>query len=127
LGITAPIVALGFNFSSHDLLSQITSKFQKTNLSEVDPLESLGNVMAPLDSIWKAIIGSKLNLDEVGLLELLKSGPEARSNLQDTLGDISAPKALGMAKEVFIFVANILVAILETVVSILRGILGLIS
>jgi len=98
----------------------------KTNFSDIDPLQSIGNVTAPLDKIFEAI-GGKINLDSINLPKTLKSGPEARSNLKEILGDLSAQEVLGMARGAFIFVANIFIVILEVVLSIVRGILGLIT
>src|SRR3989344_2204073 len=55
LGTISPISSLGVNFSSQNLFSQIVSKLPKKSLSEVNPMESLSNVTAPLDNVFRAI------------------------------------------------------------------------
>ncbi|MDP3696702.1 MAG: hypothetical protein Q8R55_01565 [Candidatus Taylorbacteria bacterium] len=157
LGIVSPVVSPGVNFLSGNLFSQITSQLptkslpvvSPPNLSEVNPMESLINATAPLNSIWKAL-GEKLNMQgldsiktflngqwirqahhkTVGSVNSLQGGRALKSSLGSGLGgqDTSTIwQVLGIAKSAFILIANILVAVLEIAVWLLRGTLGLMS
>ena|SRR3989344_5560686 len=121
LGFTSPISSLGLNLSNQNLFSQISSV---NSLSEINPLESLGKVIAPLDNMLGGL-GRYIDIKPW----LPKSALESVSGFEgtlDTIDNISVGQALRIAKSGFILVANILVTILEIVLSILRGILGLI-
>lgn len=56
-----------------------------------------------------------------------KSAQDASLGPSNTLDSISVWEALGMVKSTFIFAANIIVVILETVLWVLKSILGLIT
>lgn len=134
LGIFSPIVSPGVNLSDFNLFSQVSSinsKLKKSSLSEVNPLESLSNVTAPLDSIWETI-GARLNFQDLdgGLKGFLNSmdGRALKSSLGDSLDgqDTSTSwQVLGIVKSALILTANILVAVLEIALWLLRGILRL--
>lgn len=96
---------------------------------------SLGNVTAPLDNLWKAV-GQRLNIQSVeDIKNFFKSGTAASKALKSSLGSDLADqgasstiwRVLGIAKSVFVLIANIFVAILEIVLWLLRGALGLVS
>lgn len=94
-------------------------------------MESLENATVPLNGIWKAL-GSKLNIQGLGSIKgflngridgrALKSSLESGLGVQDTS---TMWRVLGIAKSAFILTANILIAVLEIVLWLLRGVLGL--
>jgi len=142
LGAISPNLSLGVNFPSKNLFSQIISQLPnpalKKSLSEIDPMESLGNVTAPLDSVWEAI-GSRLkvfisnNKTAGSLSGPLKSSPDESLTNKDTSATTWFDKlttngqVLGIAKSTVILIANILIAVLEIVLWVLRGLLKLVS
>ena len=139
MGVISPIVYPGVNFfsgfdslaTSQNLLSQIGST---KSLSEVDPMESLRNITAPLDNIWKAVdMGSRQLHDFInnqgngidlpaGSLRPLKSNIGSRLGL----GDTSLSSVLGIAKSAVVLMTNIFIAVLEITSQLLRGILELV-
>ncbi len=150
IGVFSPIGSLGVNFlgsidspqAGQNLFSQIS---QIKNLSELNPTEALGNVTIPFDKILK-VLGQKFNISSsediknllgVGSIDSLRDGTTVteasksalggRLALGDTLSNISLGQALGMAKSAFILVANILVTVLEVVLWVLKGIIGLVT
>lgn len=135
LGISTPIVSPGLNFSSQNLFSQIIAQLPQKNLSEVNPLGSLGNVTAPLDNIWR-YLGRQLNIirledvktfiDGTASTGLSKSTLEGRLGLNTTSGT-SLDKGLGIAKGAFILTMQILIAALELVMGLLKGALSLVK
>ncbi len=129
LGVISPITYLGINLpgsisslrANQNLFSQISST---NSLSEINPLESLSRVTAPLDSLLGGL-GRYIDIK----LWLPKSALEGVSRFEgtlDSIDNISVGKALRIAKSGLILVANILVTVLEMALSILRSILGLI-
>lgn len=110
--------------------SQISSKVSK-NLSEVDPLGSLGKATAPLDNIWKALgpyIKGLIGPDE-GPMDSIYS-PQAKSALEGRLGflgNLDTTSIFGVAKSAFILIANILVTVLEIALWLLKAVLGLVN
>lgn len=121
LGVASPIIPLGINLPSQKLFSQISST---NSLFEINPLESLGKVTAPLDSMLGGL-GRYLEIKPW----LPKSALESISGLEgtfDSIENISVGQALRIAKSGFILVANIMVTVLEIALSLLRGILGII-
>jgi len=102
-----------------------------SNLSEINPMESLGNATAPLDSLFKAIGDHMGGLD--GIKSFLGGGStqgQAKSSLMSVFSSRDTSdtgQAIGIIKSAVILVANILLVVLEVVTSILRGILGLIT
>ena len=134
LGVISPIISPGVNFPSENLFSQIISQLPTRSLSEINPMESLDNATAPLNSIWKAF-SEKLNIR--GLDGIKKTflngqtgGKALKSSLESGLGvqDTSTIwQVLGMAKSAFILIANILVAVLEVVLWLVKGVLGLVK
>lgn len=99
-------------------------------------MESLENATAPLNDIWKAL-SKKLDIEN--LVDSIKSflngrtagGTALKSSLESGLGvqDTSTVwqvQVLGIAKSAFILIANILVTVLEIVLWLLKGVLGLI-
>ena len=128
LGVTSPIIPLGINLlgstSSPQANQNLVSQSSANSLSEINPLESLGKVTAPIDSL---LGGLDRYIDVRPWLP--KSALESVSEFEgtlDTIDNISIGQALRIAKSGFVLVANILVTILEIALSILRGILGLI-
>jgi len=137
LGIVTPSISPGVNFPSENLFSQITSKLPKIDLSEVDPVKSLGNVTAPLDKIWEALV-NKLNLDTLKNFlgddsnepsgEASKWGLEGLSGLKDTFsGELTMGKIFEAVKDIFIFAVNIFVIILEILLGLFKSLAGLIT
>lgn len=106
----------------------------KKKISEVDPMGPLGNVTAPLDNLWKAV-GQRLNIQSIEDIKSFFRGGDAPRALKSSLGsDLASQdtsntvwRVLGIAKSAFVLIANIFVAILEIVLWLLRGVLGLIS
>ena len=134
MGAVSPNLSLGVNLPSQNLFSQITSKLSESNLpatnlpklSEVNPLDSLGNATAPLDAIWKAI-GSKINWSSsIGSYTSgpLKSSLASRLSSKDTS---TMGQAFGVAKSGLILIGNIFVAVLEIALWLIRGILSLVN
>lgn len=126
LGVTSPFISPGVNFPSQNLFSQIISQLPKNNLSEIDPMKSLGNVTGPLDNVWEALGGQLkgfLNSKDTSLLGPLKSSLGSGLGVENTS---TAWKVLGIAKSALILTANILVAVLEVALGLLKGMLGLI-
>src|SRR3989344_3394396 len=132
LGTISPISSLGVNFPSQNLFSQIVSKLPKKSLSGVNPMESLSNVTAPLDNVFRAIkdqlggsdsIKSFLGNDDT-LPRRVKSSLVSSFNLEDTS---ATWQAIGILKSVVILVAKILLAVLQIATTVLRSILSLIS
>ncbi len=100
---------------------------QTSDLFKINPLESLSNVTAPLDNIWRDL-GNKLNIK----LELPGNiSPEPLKSLENqiavksTLDNVSVWQVLTMAKSAFILMAQILIAVMETSIWVLKGILNL--
>ena len=121
LGVTSPISYLGINLSSQNLFSQISSS---NSLSEINPLESLGKVTAPLDSMLGGL-GRYIDI-KPWLPKSALDGISGFEGTLDSIDNLSAGQVLRVAKSGLILVANILVTVLEIALSILRGILGLI-
>ena len=122
LGVTSPISSLGLNLPNRNLFSQISSK---SSLSEINPLESLGKVTAPLNSLLGGL-GRYIDIKPW----LPKSALESISGFEGTLDSIdnlSTGQVLRVAKSGLILVANILVTVLEIALSLLRSVLGLIK
>lgn len=134
LGVISPIVSPGVNLSGQNLFSQITSQLPTKNLSEVNPINSLNNATAPLNAIWKAL-GDKLNIQGLDSIKDFVNGQTDSIALKSSLGsglgvqDTSTTmwQVLGIAKSAFMLAANILVAVLEIVLWLLKGVLGLIN
>lgn len=128
-GVTSPIAFLGLNLpnsinslqTSHKLFSQVT---YASSLSEVNPLESLGKVTAPLDSLLGGL-GRYTDIKPW----LPKSALEGISGLEgtlDSIDNVSVGQVLKIAKSGFILIASILVTVLEIALRILRSVLGVI-
>lgn len=99
---------------------------QISNLSEINPLKSLGNVTAPLDNIWRDLssrLNIKLELPENISPEPLKS-LENQLAVKSTLDNVSVWQVLTMAKSAFILIAQILITVMETAIWVLKGILN---
>lgn len=133
-GVFSPILPLGANLplnigkltlNDRSLLSQIGSQLTNKGLSELNPIEALGNVTAPLDAIWN---GLNQYIDTKHIFSKpSNSALEGRLDVEGTLrgiDNLSMGRALEIAKSAFILVANILVAVLEIALWLLRGILG---
>jgi hypothetical protein len=121
LGVTGSNALLGVNLHDQSLFSQIS---YVNSLSEINPLESLSKVTAPLDSLLGGL-GRYIDIKPWLPKSALDSVLGFESTL-DTVDNISIGQALRIAKSGFILVANILVTILEIVLSLLRSVLGLI-
>src|SRR3989338_1674225 len=132
LGTISPISSIGVNFPSQNLFSQIVSKLPKKSLSEVNPMESLSNVTAPLDNVFRAI------KDQLGGSDSIKNflggdstlSGRVKSSLVSSFnsGDASGTwQAIGMLKSVFILVTKIFLAVLQIAMTVLKAILGLVS
>ena len=142
LGVTGPIVPFGVNFPSGlETLAAgknlIISQLPQKNLSEINPTQSLGNVTAPLDNIWKAL-GQRFNINGFDDIKRLLNGnsdsasPEAsKLSLGGSLGINGTSMTLGgifgIVKSAFILAANILVIVLEFVLKALKFLLGLVT
>ena len=129
LGTVIPSISPGVNLPGQSLFSQIGSQLSTKDLLGVNPIDSLGNVTAPLDTIWKSI-DSRLNefIDSksVNLPGPLKSTLESRLAVLDRFDNLSVWQVFEIVKSAFILVANILVTVLEISLSILKSVLGLI-
>lgn len=86
-------------------------------------MESLGKVTLPLDKVWEAL-GSKLNLNIGTYSGPSKSSLTGRFGLEDTSG---IGQVFGIAKSVAVLVGNILIAVLEIVLWLIKGLIGLIN
>lgn len=112
-------------FSSSNLSALVAQISSASLLSDVNPLESLGRVTGPIDGFLKG-------LDRYISIKpwLSKSTLESVSGFEgtlDSIDNISLEQAFRITKSGFVLLANILVTILEIVLSILRSILGLIG
>ena len=119
LGVTGPISSLGLNLQNQNVFSQISSI---NSLSEINPLESLNRVTAPIDSLLREL-DRYIDIKPWLPKSALESVSEFEGTL-DTIDNISIGQALRIAKSGFILVVNILVTVLEVTLSILQGILG---
>lgn len=121
LGVTGPTTSL---WANQNLFSQISQISSARPLSDINPIESLSRVTGPLDGFLKGL-GRYADIKPW----LPKSALEGISGFEGTLDSIdnlSVGQVLRMAKSGFVLVAGILVAVLEIVLRILRGILGVI-
>lgn len=126
MGTVIPGVSFGVNLSGQNLFSQISSTSSLSSLFEINPLESLGKVTEPLDSMLGGL-GRYLLVDIKPWLP--KSALERISGFEgtfDNIDNISVGQALRIAKSGFILAANIMITVLEIALSLLRGILGLV-
>jgi len=102
-------------------------------------MESVGNVLAPLNDILGKLNVNSLNLNSIkdfvnkggtegkALLQPLKPALGGTSDIQDRLSNTSMSETIGTVKAIFIFAARIFVAILETLLWIFKGILNLVT
>jgi len=137
LGTISPIASSGLNFlPTQNLFSQIGSQLPKPKLSEINPLESIGNVVPPINLIFDALSQKLNNSGLGGIKDYLQNNTqkeasnlplEGRLNAQDTLGAISAWDVLGIVKKGFVLTAQILVTVLEIATWGLKAILGLVT
>ena len=108
------------------------TNFQNINKSllEVNQLEIINDITKPLNDV----IRSFLNGGQGSIIPRLKSSLDGisdqagRLSSQDTfVGTMSTGEIIDKSKEAFILIAQILIAILETTLGILKSILGFIS
>jgi len=113
------------SFGNNVITSPKIENSEKLNLSEVNPLESLERITLPFDGILTGL-RDRFNIK---LPNNLTPGPlkslERRFTVQDTSDDISTDKILMIAKSGFVLVAQILIAVMELTLVVLKGILGL--
>ena len=128
--IIIPLVSFAAQFA------QLPTPNIKKALSEVSPLESVGNVLTPFNDIL-----GKINLesfkglrnffsgatDKEPLVEPLKPISDDTLGIKDRLNNTSISAIMGTVKDVFIFAAQIFVVILEILLWIFRGILNLVN
>jgi len=131
--IIIPLVSFAAQFA------QLPTPNIKKALSEVNPMESVGNVLAPLNDILGKLNVNSLNLNSIkdfvnkggtegkALLQPLKPALGGTSDIQDRLSNTSMSETIGTVKAIFIFAARIFVAILETLLWIFKGILNLVT
>lgn len=131
--LIAGVLSLSYSFSPQNLLFAQISK--TSSLSEVNPLGSIGNVTLPLDKIWEAL---KAQFNGYNPTEDIKrsvasdiSPGASKSALEEIfegkLQNVSLWQALGIVKSAFIVGANVLVAVMEIAIKVLRFVLGLIT
>lgn len=96
-------------------------------------MEGLNNATAPLNALYEAI-GAKLNIQGLQSLKDFVTGGTIPKPLKSSLGGSLDTKdtstigqVFGVAKSILILTANILVAVLEIVLWILKGVLGVIT
>ncbi len=114
---------------SNPYLSLAANLNKSINLSDVNPMQALNQATAPLNNLWHAI-SNRLNSNAQdngtqGIPGLLKSNLNSSFNLQDTFNSMTSGGILGVVKSAFVLVANISIAVLEAVISILKWLLGL--
>ena len=111
------IIFSGFAFADNLKIS--------SNLSEIDPLKSLGNVTAPLDGIWHSINNQLSHWlpSNSGPLEPL----ESRLGVNNNLDDISLYNMFGIIKKGLVLMAQIFIVVLELTLYILRSALRLLG
>lgn len=130
LGVATPIIPLGINLlgstgspqANHNLFSQISST---SLLFEINSIESLSRVTGSLDGFLKGL-GRYADI-KPWLPKLALESISGFEGTFDNIDNISVGQALRIAKSGFVLVAGILVAVLEIVLRILRGVLGLIK
>jgi hypothetical protein len=147
-GALGPIVSPGISFpgfnqiAGKNLFSQISSNLPKNgfnelttgDFSEIDPVKSLSNVTIPIDNVLRALkdklgIGSINDIlngkADIGALKSALDESLGSEGTSDTISNTR--KALESLKTIFVLGANILIAVLETAVWIVKGLLGLMT
>ena len=120
-----------YQFAQITKIDKSLPKTNPSNLSELDPLSSLDNITAPLDSIWKAL-GLKLGIDGLGDLfnataskQALDLTQDKRIDVRDTFDSLWDWRILGIVKSAFILAGQILLVVLEIAVGALKAILSI--
>lgn len=99
------------------------------SLSEINQLEIINNITAPLNNIIRSFLNGGQDLVVPRLKSSLEgiSDQTSRLNSQNTFSTMSIGEIIDKSKEAFILIVQILVAILETTLGLLKSILGFIS
>lgn len=122
LGVTGPVTSL---WANQNLFSQISSTGGRP-LSDINPIESLSRVTGPLDGFLKGLGGRYAEDIKPWLPKSALEGISGFEGTLDSIDNLSVRQVLRMARSGFVLVAGILVAVLEIVLRVLRGILGVI-
>lgn len=123
--LTLVVVSTLLGFSGSNLSALVAQISSANNpLSDINPTEALSRVTGPLDGFLKGL-GKYADI-KPWLPKSALGGISGLEGVLDGIDNISVSQAFKIAQSGFILVANILVIILEIVLSILRSILGLV-
>lgn len=122
--LTLVVISTLLGFSSFNLSALVAQISSASLLSDVNPIEALGRVTGPLDGFLKGL-GRYADI-KPWLPKSALGGISGLEGILDGVDNLSVGQVFKIAKSGFILMANILVILLEIVLSILRSILGLI-
>lgn len=103
-------------------------EFSKS-LSEINQLEIINNVTKPLNNIIESFLNGGQNsiIPSLKGLSNLSNQGQSIINTQNMPNNMSLGDVIDKSKEVFILIAQILIAVLETALWILKSVLGFIT